>query len=155
VEEAGAKDVDEVRRHPGRLVRFSPVAAATSTPQTIPALAGVLSEALAEERRRAGSAVAELFQFFLDQPGRLPEAYRRSRKANRRTGWSAITSRDDGRVLPPHVRADGGAATEHRAPILSGSCLRTAGQRCPPRIGTEKQKRGLPTLDGFRTLIYA
>jgi dGTPase len=77
VEEAGAKDVDEVRRHPGRLVRFSPVAAATST-----ALKQFLrsrvyfSEALAEERRRAGSAVAELFQFFLDQPGRLPEAYR-------------------------------------------------------------------------------
>ncbi|MGO9096999.1 MAG: deoxyguanosinetriphosphate triphosphohydrolase [Bryobacteraceae bacterium] len=77
VEEAGAKDVAEVRRWPGRLVRFSPAAAATSS-----ALKQFLrsrvyfSEALAEERRRAASAVAELFQFFLDQPGRLPEAYR-------------------------------------------------------------------------------
>jgi dGTPase len=77
VEEAGAEDVAAVRRWPGRLVRFSPAAAATSA-----ALKQFLrsrvyfSEALAQERRRAAGMVAELFGFFMDQPGRLPDSYR-------------------------------------------------------------------------------
>jgi dGTPase len=75
--EAGVKDVDDVRRHPRRLVRLTPVAAATS--------AGLgeflrrhvyFAEELLAERRRAAATLAELFQVFLDHPERLPPAYR-------------------------------------------------------------------------------
>ena len=55
----------------------SPTAAATSSALKQFLRARVyFSEALAEERRRAASMVAELFKFFMDQPGRLPDSYR-------------------------------------------------------------------------------
>lgn len=75
--EAGVKDVEEVRRYPARLARFTAEAAAVSG-----ALKRFLhcqvydSPALVEERRGAAAMIAELFQFFLDQPGRLPDFYR-------------------------------------------------------------------------------
>jgi dGTPase len=77
VAEAGAKDVAAVRRHPARLARLAPVAAATSA--ALKQFLGsrvYFSEALAEERRHSAAVIAELFQFFLDQPGRLPDSYR-------------------------------------------------------------------------------
>lgn len=77
VAEAGAKDVAAVRRHPARLARLAPAAAATSA--ALKQFLGsrvYFSEALAEERRHSAAVIAELFQFFLDQPGRLPDSYR-------------------------------------------------------------------------------
>jgi dGTPase len=77
VGEAGAQDVAAVRRHPARLARFAPAAAATNS-----ALKQFLrqrvyfSQALQEERRRSAAMIAELFQFFLDHQERLPESYR-------------------------------------------------------------------------------
>jgi dGTPase len=77
IQEADVQDVAGVRRHPGRLARFTPAAADSSA-----ALKQFLrsrvyfSEALAEERQRSGAMIAELFQFFLERPGQLPDAYR-------------------------------------------------------------------------------
>ena len=77
VEEAGADDVAAVRRHPARLARFAPAAAATSAALKLFLRSRVyFSEPLAEERLHSASMIAELFQIFLDQPGRLPESYR-------------------------------------------------------------------------------
>ncbi len=74
---AGVRGVEEVRSHPVRLARFTPEAAGLSA-----ALKRYLhrhvydSPALVEERRRAAALIAELFQFFLEQPDRLPAWYR-------------------------------------------------------------------------------
>lgn len=71
--EARVETVDDVRRSPYRLARF------TSAGQELnSALKAFLhqqvysTEALRTERHRSNAAIAELFQFFLDHPGRLP-----------------------------------------------------------------------------------
>jgi dGTPase len=73
---AGAGSVDDVRAFPGRVAGFTDEAAATSrelkrflfdTVYNSPALGG--------DRRRSMSMIAELFQFFLDHPDRLPDSY--------------------------------------------------------------------------------
>lgn len=77
VQDAGVESVEGVRRHPTRLARFTPAAAATDS-----ALKHFLrrrvyfSEALAEERRHSADMIADLFQFFVERPDRLPEGYR-------------------------------------------------------------------------------
>jgi len=77
VAEAGAATLEDVRRHPVRLARLTPVAEATGA-----ALRQFLrhhvyfSEPLVEERRRVAAMMAELFRFFLGHPDRLPESYR-------------------------------------------------------------------------------
>ena len=74
---AGARDVDEVRAVPHRLAAFTAEAAGTSL-----ALKGFLyrtvyaSPALDKDRQRSMGMIAELFQFFLDRTGRLPQPYR-------------------------------------------------------------------------------
>jgi dGTPase len=74
---AGAAAVDDVRRAPERLAAFTPEAGETSR-----ALKRFLYEkvysspALAEDRQRSMSQIAELFRFFLEHPDRLPESYR-------------------------------------------------------------------------------
>ncbi len=74
--EAGVTDFEQVRQCPRRLARFTPEAQSTGA-----ALKQFLhrrvyfSELLAEERQRSTSLVAELFQFFLDHPDKLPPAY--------------------------------------------------------------------------------
>jgi dGTPase len=74
--EAGVKDIEEVRRYSGRLVRFTPETQATTA-----ALKEFLwrnvyfSGVLLEERRRTTAMLAELFQFFLSHPDRLPSPY--------------------------------------------------------------------------------
>jgi dGTPase len=75
-EEAAARDAEEVRAVPYRLAAFNPQAAETSR-----ALKQFLfrmvyfSPPLTEDRGRSMSMVAELFQFFFHQPGRLPHPY--------------------------------------------------------------------------------
>jgi dGTPase len=77
VQESGVECAEDVRSYAGRLARFTPSAAATNA-----ALKQFLrqrvyfSGALAEERRRSVAMIADLFQFFLDDPSRLPDAYR-------------------------------------------------------------------------------
>ncbi len=75
-EASGAQDVDAVRRASERLVRFSPGALATNL-----ALKRFLrkhvyfSPPLIEERERAAAQIADLFNFYLTHPERLPENY--------------------------------------------------------------------------------
>jgi dGTPase len=54
------------------------------------------SEPLVAERRRSAEAIAELFQFFLDHPEQLPEAYRDSRAPLHRTVCDYIAGMTDG-----------------------------------------------------------
>ena len=74
---AGVADFEDVRRHPGRLAAFTAQAAETSV-----ALKRFLygkvyaSPSLGDDRSRSMGMIRELFRFFLDQPDRLPEAYR-------------------------------------------------------------------------------
>jgi dGTPase len=74
--ESGAQDVEDVRTFAGRIVAFTAETAATSQ-----ALKRFLytrvyaSPTLAEDRRRSMAMIAELFQYFLADPERLPEGY--------------------------------------------------------------------------------
>lgn len=74
---AGVRDVEEVRSYPERLAAFSAEAAETSR-----ALKRFLhrqvyaSELLGEDRRGSMARIGELFRFFLEHPGRLPDGYR-------------------------------------------------------------------------------
>jgi dGTPase len=78
VREAGVANVEEVRRLPARLARFTPAAQSTTL-----ALKQFLrqhvyfSPPLVEERERTAALIAELFQLFLDHPDRLPASYLR------------------------------------------------------------------------------
>jgi dGTPase len=75
-EAAGAANVDDVRRFEGRLAGFTEEAAETSRALKRFLFARVYdSPALGEDRRRSMQMIAELFQFFLEHPDRLPEAY--------------------------------------------------------------------------------
>jgi dGTPase len=76
VAQAGVAGVEDVRRHPARLARFAGGAAEANA-----ALKRFLrervysSDVLADERRRSSAMLAELFQFFMDHPDRLPAHY--------------------------------------------------------------------------------
>jgi dGTPase len=74
---SGARDVDEVRRHPGRIAAFTP-ATGSANRRLKRFLHGHVysSEALARERSRSTGMIGELFQFLLEEPERLPETYR-------------------------------------------------------------------------------
>jgi len=75
--ESGARNVDEVRRHPRRLASFTPAAHAANKGLKRFLHAHVYaSEALVAERRRSTAMIGELFAFLLDEPGRLPDSYR-------------------------------------------------------------------------------
>ena len=75
--QAGVRDWAQVREVSERLVAFTPAAG-----ETVQALKRYLyrtvyfSPPLIEDRKRSMSMVAELFQFFLRNPERLPEHYR-------------------------------------------------------------------------------
>lgn len=74
--EAGVADSDQVRANPGRLARFT--AASQATTRELKQFlhhAVYFSEAMAEERRRSAGMIAELFEFYVAHPGKLPESY--------------------------------------------------------------------------------
>lgn len=76
VREAKTATVDDVRRHPVRLVRMSPEAAETSRALKRFLFDRVYSiPLLLDERERASEGIARLFRFFLDHPGELPPAH--------------------------------------------------------------------------------
>ncbi len=89
VSEAQLTTVEEVRAHP-RVARLTPVAQATNA-----GLKAFLrkhlyyTDVLVRERDLSSRRVAELFQFFVAHPDRLPEGSARSRF----TGRSATTLR--------------------------------------------------------------
>ncbi len=76
-ERSGAAAIDDVRAFPERLAAFSPETAETSR-----ALKRFLhrtvydSPALNEGRQLSMDMIEELFRFFADDPGKMPEAYR-------------------------------------------------------------------------------
>ena len=73
---SGVQSVDEIREYPRRLAAFTTDAAAASHElKTFLHRCVYASPALDEERRRSTAMMAELFQFFLDYPGRLPDSY--------------------------------------------------------------------------------
>jgi dGTPase len=79
---AGVSSVDQARAYPRRLAVLTPDAAATAS-----ALKGFLhrrvycSEPLQQERSRVTAQLAELFEFFMRDPGQVPEAYRQQAAA--------------------------------------------------------------------------
>lgn len=74
--EAGVADAGQVRRYPARLARFTPDAGETGQALKAFLHARVYeSPSLVAERERSVSMIAELFQFYLDHPRRMPEPY--------------------------------------------------------------------------------
>jgi dGTPase len=75
VRDAGVGSVEEVRQHPDRLICFTPESQETNLALKQFLRAHVYhSEPLVEERQRSAEQVAELFQFFVSHPERLPDA---------------------------------------------------------------------------------
>jgi dGTPase len=75
---AAAADAEAVRHLPGRLAAFTGAVAGASRALKQFLYARVYSApALAEDRRRSVSMIAELFQYFINDPRRLPDAYTR------------------------------------------------------------------------------
>ena len=71
-----ARNADEVRAFPRRLAAFTPEGAETSRALKHFLFSRVYSSpALNEDRKNSMSRIAELFQFFLSHPDRLPEGY--------------------------------------------------------------------------------
>ncbi len=74
--QAGVKDVEDVRRHPERLARFSPETAFLSMDlKRFLERRVYSSEPIRGERRRSTALIAALFEYYLENPGRLPEPY--------------------------------------------------------------------------------
>ena len=74
--EAGVEGPDDVRECPRRLVAFAPLAqSATRALKSFLHRRVYSSEALDRDRNRSTATMAELFEFFLAHPDRLPEPY--------------------------------------------------------------------------------
>jgi dGTPase len=74
--EAGLQDVEQVRRHPRRVVCLTPAASEASVALKAFLHRRVYSAGvLLEERGRVTAMLAELFDFFLEHPDRLPPPY--------------------------------------------------------------------------------
>ncbi len=76
VNEAGVGSIEAVRQHPNRLARLTEASAQTGS-----GLKGFLhrhvysSPRLVAERERSTRMVAELFRFYMEQPGQMPSPY--------------------------------------------------------------------------------
>jgi dGTPase len=74
--EAALADVDDVRNFPVRLAAFTPQAAETSRALKRFLYSQVYaSQGLGADRSRSMDMIAELFEFFLENPDRLPHTY--------------------------------------------------------------------------------
>lgn len=74
--ESGVRNVEELRLHPGRLAAFTPETQTANRDLKRFLHRHVYSSpALSEERSRAASMIAELFDFFLKHPERLPASH--------------------------------------------------------------------------------
>jgi dGTPase len=75
--ESGVSNVEEVRRHPRRIAAFTPDSkVANQDLKRFLHRHVYSSEALASERLKSTAMIAELFQFFVEDPGRLPDHHR-------------------------------------------------------------------------------
>jgi dGTPase len=75
-EEAGVANPDEVRHCPRRLACFTLASQATNRQlKQFLHHSVYFSEPLAEERRRSAGMLAELFEFYVANPEKLPESY--------------------------------------------------------------------------------
>jgi dGTPase len=89
--------VSAVRNSPDRLAKLTPAAAQTNAAlKTFLRTHVYYSEALVAERSRSVEAVAELFQFFLDHPDRLPDGYPASDAPLHRAVCDYIAGMTDG-----------------------------------------------------------
>jgi dGTPase len=72
----GVSNIEAVRRHPARLARFTPGAAATNAQLKAFLHARVYdSVPLCNERVHSAARIGWMFQFYLDHPGELPADY--------------------------------------------------------------------------------
>ena len=72
----GLTSVEDVRNHPGRVARFSPQTAAAS--RELKDFLGRMvyqSDRLTEDREQSTGLIANLFDFFMEHPNRLPVSY--------------------------------------------------------------------------------
>jgi dGTPase len=77
VQASNVDSIEGVRKHPDRLAVFSPPAGATNSGLKKFLRSHVyFSKILVAERKRSAGAIADLFQYFLQNPGKLPENYR-------------------------------------------------------------------------------
>lgn len=77
VRQAGVRSVEEVRRHPGRLVRITDAAAPTNSAIKRFLHARLYSTtALEEERMRAAERIGRMFHYYLAHPSDLPASQR-------------------------------------------------------------------------------
>ncbi|MGH9629436.1 MAG: dGTP triphosphohydrolase [Bryobacteraceae bacterium] len=94
---AGVRDVNGVRRHPERLAALTEPARETNSGLKKFLHAHVYgSELLAAERTRCAQMVAELFQFFVENPQSLPENYETSGLTVHRAACDYIAGMTDG-----------------------------------------------------------
>ena len=101
--DAKLENVDDVRRHPSRLVHFSEPALATNASLKAFLRQHVYFTAeLQQERARSVKRIADLFGFYLQHPERLPDHYR-----------------EQARLRPPHQ-----VVCEYIAGMTDGYCLR-------------------------------
>ena len=74
--EAGAQTVEDVRRFPRRLATFTPeVKKLNQQLKSFLRSRVYFSEPLTEDREQSAAHIAELFQFFIHNPDRLPAGY--------------------------------------------------------------------------------
>ena len=74
--EAGVETVEDVRRHPARLAAFTPeTQTATRDLKRFLHRRVYTAPALCQERDRAAGMIAELFDFFLEHPERMPASH--------------------------------------------------------------------------------
>ncbi|MBV6433321.1 MAG: Deoxyguanosinetriphosphate triphosphohydrolase-like protein [Bryobacteraceae bacterium] len=96
---AGVQDVEDVRRHPHRLAGLAAAGEAVNASLKRFLHARVYStEDLRAERLRSTTAIAQLFQFFLDHPDRLPPTHqvKATRDTLHRTVCDYIAGMTDG-----------------------------------------------------------
>ena len=87
--QAAVENSEQVRAFPRRLAAFTPETAETSRRLKRFLFSKVYSAPeLSEVRTRSVARISELFQFFLDHPGRLPQAY--AEQAGREPAYRVI-----------------------------------------------------------------
>ncbi len=112
-ETSGAESVEDVRRCPRRLARMTP-----ETQQISAALKRFLRQhvyftpELMAERARSTAMIAELFEWFLADPGRLPESYRQeaAEEPSHRLVCDYLAGMTDGFFRRTYGQATGGQA---------------------------------------------
>lgn len=102
---------DQVREHPRRLASITPPAQSTNRQlKQFLHHCVYFSDVMVEERRRSAAMIAELFEFYVAHPGKLPENYAESlaQSSVHRVVCDYIAGMTDGFFLRTHREALGG-----------------------------------------------